>query len=245
VLLARKQYNWNLLHRDNRIDRISAELWALYGGYDFIFIVDVQNILRSEGQTDFGEISRKLHTHSEREKIKASIRTSLGIPDDKQCAWVFVTQMNLRGTIEDPVMIRWNTEPDDETSSIVQVACRVSEEDPRDCHTVPPKKNPMDDMVILYLNEYFNHRRDIELSTIDRQKYQLLRQYKEAMDDLRREYEDDQDEEYDYVIYQSHKREIMERFERIMKRRHKRQHLPAEAIRVSNDLYRDYQYFYT
>jgi len=30
------------------------------------------------------------------------------------------------------------------------------------------------------------------------------------MNELRREYEDDQDEEYDYVIYQIHKKDIMQ-----------------------------------
>lgn len=245
VLSARKRYNWMLFHRNDTIDRMSDELWAWYGDYDFIFLVDVQNILRSKGQTDFREISRKLHTLGERETIKTFIRTSLTIPDDKRCAWVFVTQTNILGTIEDPVMIHWNTEPDDETSAIVHVACRVSEEDPRDCYAGDVNKNPMDDMVILYLHESFTHRRDIELSSIDRRKYQLMRQYNEAMNNLKKEYEDDQDDKYDYVIYQSHKREVMERFDRILKRTHKRQHLPAKAIIISNDLYRDFQYSYT
>jgi hypothetical protein len=138
--------------------------------------------------------------------------------------------------------IKWKI-VDAGTTAIVKVACRISPDDDRNCHEDDRlTSNPIDDMVMLYLREFFNYKRQIVLSSINHRANQLVTNYNDILQSLKKTYERDQ--QYDSWAYEQDKRPIIAIIDRIVRSNKKKKKLPAEAILDTGDLHHDYQYYY-
>lgn len=191
-LRARKQYTRSLIMEDmkaifSRIVRLSQE-----GRFDAVYIVDVQNITRrafsdySFGMRNETILDGTLIKYIQHNLMKHAVDNVL---------WIMVTQKNSGNPIIEDRRVSDNV-------VMIEVGCKIPIKDDhkdKDCFTGDKwKMNPMDDLVIVTLVDYFNRERVKRAGMAERRRINRLNHMIRLLDDI---YESDERDEFDFIDY--------------------------------------------
>lgn len=126
--------------------------------------------------------------------------------------------------------------------TVIKVACHTSDDRSKNCHMIAPKKNPMDDMVILHLFQRFQEKRKHYFQSIDRHRAKLVQQFQNKFSQLETIlHKKDSFDYVDLVFHRKMKTNMLKQIYDIFQRQNNQVHIPAEGFIYSRDMLRDYQ----